>query len=45
MAQYCVMCDSVTNCTENCKQCIEEEERWRTEDMKTQENSKSNLQD
>ena len=26
MAQYCVMCDAVTNCTENCKQCIAEYE-------------------
>lgn len=24
--QYCVMCDDVTNCTEDCKHCIEESE-------------------
>lgn len=26
MAQYCVMCGQVTNCTENCKQCLAEEQ-------------------
>ena len=26
MAQFCPMCGQVTNCTENCKYCIEEEE-------------------
>ncbi len=24
MAKYCPMCDAVTNCTENCKYCLEE---------------------
>jgi hypothetical protein len=26
MAQFCKMCGQVTNCTENCKHCIEEDE-------------------
>ncbi len=25
MAKYCPMCNEVTNCTENCKYCLEEE--------------------
>lgn len=25
MAKYCPMCDAVTNCTDNCKLCLEEE--------------------
>jgi hypothetical protein len=44
MAQFCVMCGQVTNCTENCKQCIEEEEGQCIEETKTQENSKSGSQ-
>lgn len=27
MSKYCPMCDAVTNCTENCKQCFEEEKK------------------
>ena len=27
MAKYCPICDQVTNCTDNCKQCLEEEEK------------------
>ena len=26
MAQFCPMCGQVTNCTENCKYCLEEAE-------------------
>lgn len=26
MAQYCPICDEYTNCTENCKECLREEE-------------------
>lgn len=26
MAQFCPMCGQVTNCTENCKHCLEEAE-------------------
>lgn len=44
MAQFCVMCGQITNCTENCKQCIEEEERQCIEDTKTPENLKNNSQ-
>ena len=29
MAKYCVLARKVTNCTENCKVCLEEEERVR----------------
>lgn len=25
--KYCTMCDTHTNCTDDCKHCIEEEER------------------
>ena len=25
MSKYCPMCDAVTNCTDNCKSCLEEE--------------------
>lgn len=25
MSKYCPMCDTVTNCTDNCKSCLEEE--------------------
>jgi hypothetical protein len=25
MAQYCPICDEITNCTEDCKKCLEEE--------------------
>lgn len=31
MAQYCIMCDQVTNCTENCKQCIAEMKEYEEE--------------
>ena len=24
MAKYCPMCGQITNCTENCKDCLEE---------------------
>lgn len=24
MSKYCPMCDQVTNCTDNCKSCLEE---------------------
>ena len=24
MSKYCPMCDQVTNCTDNCKYCLEE---------------------
>ena len=24
MSKYCPMCDQITNCTDNCKYCIEE---------------------
>ena len=27
MAKYCPMCDQITNCTDNCKSCLEEEEK------------------
>ena len=27
MAKYCELAGKVTNCTENCKGCLEEEER------------------
>ena len=27
MAQFCPMCGQVTNCTENCKYCLEETEK------------------
>lgn len=29
MSKYCPMCNQVTNCTDNCKQCLEEEEKER----------------
>ena len=31
MAKYCPMCNQVTNCTDNCKYCIEEEQKEREE--------------
>lgn len=27
MAKYCPMCDQVTNCTDNCKECLAELEK------------------
>lgn len=24
MSKYCPMCDQITNCTDNCKYCLEE---------------------
>ena len=27
MSKYCPMCNQVTNCTDNCKYCIEEEQK------------------
>ena len=29
MAQYCVLAGKVTNCTENCRECLEEETQTR----------------
>ena len=26
MSKYCPICDEYTNCTENCKECLREEE-------------------
>lgn len=26
MAQYCELCGKVTNCTEDCRECLKEEE-------------------
>lgn len=27
MSKFCPMCNQVTNCTDNCKHCLEEEEK------------------
>ncbi len=27
MSKFCPMCNEITNCTDNCKNCLEEEER------------------
>lgn len=32
MAKYCELAGKVTNCTENCKSCLEEERREETDD-------------
>lgn len=32
MSKYCPMCDQVTNCTDNCKYCLEEEEQESAKD-------------
>lgn len=32
MAKFCLMCGQVTNCTENCKSCFDEEQRERLEE-------------
>ena len=32
MAQFCKIAGKVTNCTENCKTCLEEERQEETED-------------
>ena len=29
MAKYCVLARKVTNCTDNCRECLEEEEKTR----------------
>jgi hypothetical protein len=34
MSKYCPMCDAVTNCTDNCKECLEELEREQEEERK-----------
>lgn len=31
MAKYCPMCNQVTNCTDNCKHCLEELENEKKE--------------
>ena len=31
MSKYCPMCNEITNCTENCKYCLEEEAKEREE--------------
>lgn len=30
MSKFCPMCDAVTNCTDNCKSCLEEEQKMNT---------------
>ena len=32
MSKYCPMCDAVTNCTDNCKYCLEEMEKENNKD-------------
>ena len=32
MSKYCPMCDAVTNCTENCKYCLDELEKEQKEE-------------
>ena len=32
MSKFCPMCNEVTNCTENCKYCLEEEAKAEQED-------------
>lgn len=27
MSKYCLMCNAVTNCTDNCNSCLKEQER------------------
>ena len=39
MAKYCLMCDEITNCTENCKECLEE--KAKEEEIK---NENSNIE-
>jgi hypothetical protein len=34
MSKYCPMCKQITNCTENCKECLEELEREQEEEYK-----------
>lgn len=34
MAKYCPMCDTYTNCTDNCKECLEELENEKKEEYK-----------
>lgn len=29
MSKYCPMCNQVTNCTDNCNSCLEEEKKER----------------
>ena len=31
MAKYCPMCNQITNCTDNCKECLKELENERKE--------------
>ena len=31
MSKYCPMCDQITNCTDNCKYCLEELENEKKE--------------
>ena len=35
MSKYCPMCNEITNCTDNCKTCIEEEEKERKQNENT----------
>lgn len=32
MAKFCVLAKKVTNCTENCRECLEEERQEESED-------------
>ena len=29
MSKYCPICDQITNCTDNCNSCLEEEKKER----------------
>ena len=29
MSKYCPMCNQITNCTDNCNSCLEEDEKER----------------
>ena len=33
MAQYCEICGTITNCTEDCKKCLENENKDKEEEL------------
>lgn len=33
MSKYCPMCDAVTNCTDNCKECLEDEAKEHSNEL------------
>lgn len=40
MSKFCPMCNSFTNCTDNCQSCLEEDKKERETTQTTKQNCK-----